>query len=113
MWTVSRVEADKRGNKLSDEGYGVCGQGLSVPVIFEDGSMNAQQYINEVLPIALKSGNRMLGNDWTYQQDDARSHIHHLSQKNGVLIIFLHMFLKIGGLLNHLIYVHWIIVFME
>ena len=60
---------------------GVCGQGLSVPVIFEDGTMDAQRYINEVLPIALKWGNKMLGNHWTYQQDGAKPHTHHLSQK--------------------------------
>ena len=43
--------------------------------------MDAQRYINEILPIALESDNRMIGNDWTYQQDDARLHIHHLNQK--------------------------------
>ena len=67
VWTVSREEGDKRG--------------LSVSVIFDDRSMDAQRYINEILPIALESGNRMLGNDWTYQQNGTRPHIHHLSQK--------------------------------
>ena len=43
--------------------------------------MDTQRYINEVLPIALESGNRMSGTDWTYQQDGARPHIHRLSQK--------------------------------
>ena len=80
-------------------------------MIFDDESMDVQRYINEVLPIARQSDKRMLGNDWTYQQNGARPHIHHLSQKNGVLIIFLDLFLKIGGLLNHLIYVHWIKVY--
>ena len=41
----------------------VCGQGLSLLVMFEDGSMDAQRYINEVLPIALEPDKRMLGND--------------------------------------------------
>ncbi len=58
-----------------------CGEGLTVPVIMEDGTMDAERYIDEVLPIALKSGNKMLENDWTYQQDGARPHTHHLSQK--------------------------------
>ncbi len=35
---------------------GVCGEGLTVPVIMEDGKMDAERYIDEVLPIALKSG---------------------------------------------------------
>ena len=89
MWAVSREEADKRGAIHEETSFpvkvmvwlGVCRQGLSVPVIFEDESMDAQRYINQVLPIALESGNRMLENDWTYQQDGAKPHIHHLSQK--------------------------------
>ena len=40
---------------------GVCAEDLTEPVIIEDGTMDAERYINEVLPIALKSGNRMLG----------------------------------------------------
>jgi hypothetical protein len=32
-------------------------------VIFENGIMDAQRYIDEVLPIALKCGNKMLGNN--------------------------------------------------
>ncbi len=60
---------------------GVCAQGLTVPVIFEDATMDADRYINEFLPIALKFGNKMLGSNWTYQQDGARPHTHHLTQK--------------------------------
>ena len=59
----------------------MCGQGLTEPVILEDGTMDHERYIDEVLPIALKSGNKMLGNNWTYQQDGAQPHTHHLSQK--------------------------------
>ena len=89
MWAVSRVEAEKRAAIHEETTFsvkvmmclGVCGQGLSVLVIFEDGSMDTHQYVNEVLPITLASGNRMLGNDWKYQQDDTRPHAHHLSQK--------------------------------
>ena len=43
--------------------------------------MNAERYMSDVLPTALKSGNKMLGNNRTYQQDGARPHTHHLSQK--------------------------------
>ena len=55
---------------------GVCGEGLTSPVILEDGTMNAERYIEEILPVALKCGN-----NWTYQQDGARPHIHSLSQR--------------------------------
>ena len=41
----------------------VCRQGLFVRVISADRSMDTQRYINEVLPIALEFGNRMLGNN--------------------------------------------------
>ena len=57
----------------------MCGQGLTEPVILEDGTMDHERYIDEVLPIALKSSNKMLGNNWTYQQDGAQPHTHHLS----------------------------------
>ena len=60
---------------------GVCGEGLTSLVILEDGTMNAERYIEEILPVALKCGNKMFGNNWTYQQDGARPHIHSLSQR--------------------------------
>ena len=43
--------------------------------------MNAEVYINEVLPIALECGDKMLGSNWTYQQDSAKPHIHYLTQE--------------------------------
>ena len=43
--------------------------------------MNAQVYINEDLPTALECGDKMLGSNWTYQQDSAASHIHHLIEE--------------------------------
>jgi hypothetical protein len=50
-------------------------------MIFENETMDAQKYIDEVLLIALKCDNKILGNNWTYQQDGAIPHTHHLSQK--------------------------------
>ena len=42
---------------------GVYGEDLTAPVIFEDGIMNMQKgYIKEVLPLARKCGNDVLGN---------------------------------------------------
>ena len=43
--------------------------------------MNADVYINEVLPIALECGDKMLGSNWTYQQDSAKPHVHYLTQE--------------------------------
>ena len=36
------------------------------------GTMNAGRYIEEILPLALKHGNKMLGKQWTNQQDVAK-----------------------------------------
>ena len=60
---------------------GVCGEGLTPPVIIEDRTIDAERYIDEILPIALKSDNKMLGKDWTYQQDGARPQTHRFSKK--------------------------------
>ena len=37
--------------------------------------------IKEVLIVSLKYGNDMIGDDWTFQQDGAKAHIHEKSQK--------------------------------
>ena len=34
----------------------VCGEGLTSPVILEGGTMDAERYIEEILPIALRVG---------------------------------------------------------
>ncbi|CAF1446281.1 unnamed protein product [Adineta ricciae] len=60
---------------------GACTEGLTVPVIMKDGTIDAERYIDEVLPIASKSYNKMLGNNSTYQQDVATPHTHYSSQK--------------------------------
>ena len=60
---------------------GVCSKGVSSLVIFEDGRVDHDRYIEEVLPVALKFGNDMFGTDWIFQQDNANPHIHKKSQK--------------------------------
>ena len=45
-------------------------------MIFEDGIMDHDQYMKEVLPIALKFGNNIFIIDWTFQQDSAKTRIH-------------------------------------
>ncbi|CAF3681109.1 unnamed protein product [Rotaria socialis] len=60
---------------------GACADSLTTLVILENGTMDAEVYINEVLPIALECGDKMLGDDCTYQQDGARPHTHNLTQE--------------------------------
>ena len=43
----------------------MCYKGLTAPVIFENETMNAEGYINEVFPVALECGDKMLGSNWT------------------------------------------------
>ena len=50
-------------------------------VIFEDGTMDHERCIKEVLPVALKFGSDMFGTDWTFQQDSAQPHIHAKAQE--------------------------------
>ena len=61
--------------------FGVCSKGVSSLVISEDGTMDHDRYIKEVLPVALKFGNDMFGTDWTFQQDSTTAHIHAKSQE--------------------------------
>ena len=36
-------------------------------VILEDGTIDAERYIEEVFPLAVKQDNKILGKQWTYQ----------------------------------------------
>ena len=88
IWAVNRVDADIRGGIRQKRKslqkvmvwLGVCSKGVSPLMIFEKGTVNHHRYIREVLPVALKFGNDMFGNDWTFQQDGAKPHIHGNSQ---------------------------------
>ena len=89
MWGPVGEEADKKDGfhpKSKHPGkvmvwLGACANGLTISVIFDNETMNSEVYINEVLPIVLECGDKMLGSNWTYLQDSARSHIHHLTQE--------------------------------
>ena len=48
---------------------GACSKGLAPLVIFDKGTVDPARYIKEVLPVALKYGNKVFGNVWTFQQD--------------------------------------------
>ena len=60
---------------------GACSKGFSPLVIFENGTVDHNRCINEVLPVALKYGNGIFGNDWTFQQDGAKPHFHGKTQE--------------------------------
>ena len=80
---ISRKEANKQGGAHEKTKFsikvmvwlGVCAEGLTAPVIMENGTMDTDRYMTDVLPITLKYGKKMLRNSWTYQQDGAPSRI--------------------------------------
>jgi hypothetical protein len=89
VWAADRGEADKNGGKKQKRKFsqkvmvwlGVCSKGVTPLVILDKGSVNYKRYIDEVLPVALKYGNKVFGDDWTYQQDGATSHTHNLTHQ--------------------------------
>ena len=84
IWAVDPAEADAKGGIQPKRKFpqkvmvwlGVCSKGVSPLVIFEKGTLDHARYIEEVLPVALKYGNKVLGNEWIFQQDGARPHTH-------------------------------------
>jgi hypothetical protein len=89
IWAVDRVEANIRGGirqkrKLPQKvmvWLGARFKSVSSSVVFENVTVDHQRYINEVLPVALKYGNAMFGNDWTFQQVGTKLHTHAKSQE--------------------------------
>ena len=61
--------------------FAVCSKEVSPVVIFDEGTIDHARYIREVLPVALKYGNDIVGTYWTFQQDGAMPHVHHLTQQ--------------------------------
>ncbi|CAF4675444.1 unnamed protein product, partial [Rotaria magnacalcarata] len=53
---------------------GVCYEGITRPVIIEHGTIDTNRYIADILPVALKDGKQMLGNEFIFQQDGATPH---------------------------------------
>ncbi|CAF3539672.1 unnamed protein product [Rotaria socialis] len=88
IWAVSRDEADEKGGIKVKQKFpqkvmvwlGVCSKGVTPLVIFDSGTVDHAEYIQKVLPVALKYGNKTFGKHWTFQQDGAKRHIHHLTQ---------------------------------
>ncbi|CAM4765452.1 unnamed protein product [Rotaria magnacalcarata] len=89
VWTIDRADADKNGGikqkrKFSQKvmvSLGACSKGVTPLVILDEGTIDHAVYIEKVLPVALKYGNRVFGSDWVFQQDDPKPHSHHLTQQ--------------------------------
>ena len=60
---------------------GACSKRLSALVIFDNETVDHNRCINEVLPVALKYGNSIFGDDWTFQQDGTKPHFHEKTQE--------------------------------
>jgi hypothetical protein len=89
IWAVNRDEADEKGGIKMRRKFpqkvmvwlGVCSKGVAPLVIFDQGTVDHAVYIQKFLPIALKYGNETFGEHRAFQQDGAKPHIHHLTQK--------------------------------
>ena len=60
---------------------GVCSKGVTPLVIFDRETVDHVVYTQKVLPVALKYGYKTFGKHWTFEEDGANPHIHHLTQK--------------------------------
>ena len=89
VWAVDRAEADRKGGVKQKRKFppkvlvwlGACSKGLTPLVILDKGTVNHGRYIEDVLPVALKYGNDIFGDDWTFQHDGATAHTHALTQQ--------------------------------
>ena len=59
----------------------VYSKDVSRLVIFEDGTMDHDRYIEEVLPVTVRFGNDMFVIDWIFLQDSAKAHVYVKLQK--------------------------------
>ncbi|CAF1110758.1 unnamed protein product [Rotaria magnacalcarata] len=88
IWATSRDEADEKGGIKVKQKFpqkvmvwlGVCSKGVTPLVIFDPGTVDHAEYIQKVLPVALKYGNKTFGKHWTFQQEGAKPLIHHLTE---------------------------------
>ena len=55
--------------------------GVTPLVILDEGTVDHRLYIEKILPVALKYGNEVFGDDWTFQQDGAKPHQNNLTQE--------------------------------
>ena len=89
VWAPSRSEASERDGVVEKRKFpqkvmvwlSACSKSICPLVIFEEGAVDHARYIKQVLPVALKYGNTVFGNDWIFQQDGATPYIHPLTQQ--------------------------------
>ena len=71
IWAVNREEVDKRGGVQQTRKFsqkvmvwlGTCSKGLTPLIILDEGTMDHRRYIDEILPVALKYGNKGFGDN--------------------------------------------------
>ncbi|CAF1346473.1 unnamed protein product [Adineta ricciae] len=88
IWAANYDEADAKGGIKQIQEFpqkvmvwlGICSKWISPLVIFEGGTVYHVRYIKEVLPVVLKFGNGIFGNDRMFQQDGAKPHTHKKTQ---------------------------------
>ena len=90
MWALNRADADEKGGMKQKQKFsqkvmvwlGACSKGITLLVILDEGTVDHSCYIKNILPVALKYSNEeVFGHNWTFQQNDANSHRHHLTQE--------------------------------
>ena len=89
VWVVDRADADEKGGIQQRRKFpqkamvwlSICSKGITPLVILDDGTVDHDYYIKKVLPVALKYGSKVFGDDWIFQQDGAMPHQHYPTQK--------------------------------
>jgi hypothetical protein len=74
-WAVSRQEADRKGGVKKKHKFptkvmvwlDACCEGLTSLVILDNGTVDHERYIDDVLPMALECRNKMMRKDWAFQ----------------------------------------------
>ncbi|CAF3893753.1 unnamed protein product [Rotaria magnacalcarata] len=82
IYAATHDEADEKGAVHRKTKFptgvmvwlGVCYEGITRPVIIENGTIDTNRYIADILPVALKDGKQMLDNEFIFQQDGATPH---------------------------------------
>lgn len=89
VWAPNRAAANESGGIKPKQKFpqkvmvwlGACTEGVTPLVILDKGTVDHARYISDVLPVALKYGNKVFGDNWVFQQDGARAHTHQKSQQ--------------------------------
>ena len=89
IWAVGRNQADEKAGRKQKRKFiqkfmiwlEVCSKGVRPLVILDKGTIDHDRCIKEVLPVAIKYGNKIFDDDWTYQQDNATPHTHNLTHE--------------------------------